>query len=152
MYGMAAAYMVLKQPPRARTQLKRISKNTWNIDVRKYNNIYTVSLAMSFVNASQGLWIQTWAHVDGVLSFTFCLLCRQDAEYLERGWLLLADIYIQSQKYDSASELLKNCIRYNKVQVSNSKLNRHITDVFYVLAYGLAVPVYLVVSKGSDIV
>ena len=85
-------------------------------------------------------------YVDGVLSFAFCLLCRQDAEYLERGWLLLADIYIQSQKYDSASELLKNCIRYNKVQVSNSKFHRHITDVSYVLAYGLAVPVYFVVS------
>ena len=30
-----------------------------------------------------------------------------DAEYLERCWLLLADIYIQSSKYDLATELIK---------------------------------------------
>ena len=47
---MAAAYMVLKQTPRARNQLKRVAKNNWTI---------------------------------------------QDAEDLEKGWLLLADIYIQ---------------------------------------------------------
>ena len=30
-----------------------------------------------------------------------------DAEYLERCWLLLADIYIQSSKYDLATDLIK---------------------------------------------
>ena len=35
-YGMAAAYMVLKQQPRARNSLKRIAKYNWNIDVSFY--------------------------------------------------------------------------------------------------------------------
>lgn len=69
LYGMAAAYMVLKQTPRARNQLKRVAKANWTI---------------------------------------------QDAEDLEKSWLLLADIYIQSGKYDMATELLKRCLQYNK--------------------------------------
>ncbi|KAL8568907.1 Tetratricopeptide repeat protein 21B [Nucella lapillus] len=69
LYGMAAAYMVLKQTPRARNQLKRVSKANWTI---------------------------------------------QDAEDLEKSWLLLADIYIQSGKYDMATDLLKRCLQYNK--------------------------------------
>ena len=70
LYGMAAAYMVLKQTPRARNQLKRVGKNTWNME---------------------------------------------DAEDLEKSWLLLSDIYIQSGKFDMATELLKRCLQYNKV-------------------------------------
>ncbi|XP_048728803.1 tetratricopeptide repeat protein 21B-like isoform X2 [Ostrea edulis] len=69
LYGIAAAYMVLKQTPRARNQLKRIAKNNWTM---------------------------------------------QDAEDLEKGWLLLADIYIQTGKYDMATELLKRCLQHNK--------------------------------------
>ncbi|KAK6970975.1 Tetratricopeptide repeat protein 21B [Biomphalaria glabrata] len=69
LYGMATAYMVLKQVPRARNQLKRVAKSPWTI---------------------------------------------QDAEDLEKSWLLLADIYIQSGKYDMAGELLKKCLQYNK--------------------------------------
>ncbi|KAK7092869.1 tetratricopeptide repeat protein 21B-like [Littorina saxatilis] len=69
LYGMAAAYMVLKQTPRARNQLKRVTKASWTI---------------------------------------------QDAEDLEKSWLLLADIYIQSGKYDMATELLKRCLQYNR--------------------------------------
>ena len=34
LYGMAAAYMVLKQTPRARNQLKRVAKAGWNMEVR----------------------------------------------------------------------------------------------------------------------
>ena len=34
LYGMAAAYMVLKQTPRARNQLKRVAKASWNMEVR----------------------------------------------------------------------------------------------------------------------
>ena len=48
--GMATAYQLLKQTPRARNQLKRVAKHSWNFE---------------------------------------------DAEHLERCWLLLADIYIQ---------------------------------------------------------
>ena len=50
------------QTPRARNQLKRVAKNTWNFE---------------------------------------------DAEYLERCWLLLADIYIQSGKYDLAQDVIQ---------------------------------------------
>lgn len=67
---MATAYMILKQTPRARNQLKRIAKMNWNII---------------------------------------------DADEFEKSWLLLADIYIQSGKYDMAGELLKRCLRHNKV-------------------------------------
>ncbi|XP_029461519.1 tetratricopeptide repeat protein 21B isoform X2 [Rhinatrema bivittatum] len=67
--GMATAYMILKQTPRARNQLKRISKMNWN---------------------------------------------AIEAEEFEKSWLLLADIYIQSGKYDMAGELLKRCLRHNK--------------------------------------
>ncbi|XP_046549679.1 tetratricopeptide repeat protein 21B-like [Haliotis rubra] len=69
LYGMAAAYMVLKQTPRARNQLKRVAKINWNM---------------------------------------------QDANELEKSWLLLADLYIQSGKYDMATDLLKHCLQYNK--------------------------------------
>lgn len=68
--GMATAYMILKQTPRARNQLKRIAKMNWN---------------------------------------------PIDAEEFEKSWLLLADIYIQSGKYDMAGELLKRCLRHNRV-------------------------------------
>uniref|UniRef100_A0A8C6FXZ3 Tetratricopeptide repeat protein 21B n=1 Tax=Moschus moschiferus TaxID=68415 RepID=A0A8C6FXZ3_MOSMO len=37
-----------------------------------------------------------------------------DAEDFERSWLLLADIYIQSAKYDMAEELIKRCLRHNR--------------------------------------
>jgi tetratricopeptide repeat protein 21B len=67
--GLATAYMLLKQIPRARNQLKRVAKNVWNFE---------------------------------------------DAEYLERCWLLLADIYIQNNKYDMANELLHRVLQHNR--------------------------------------
>ena len=67
---MGAAYMLLKQQPRARHQLKRLAKAPWNID---------------------------------------------DAEDLEKAWLLLADIYIQNSKYDLAVEMLNRVLAFNKV-------------------------------------
>uniref|UniRef100_A0A673NCP2 Tetratricopeptide repeat protein 21B-like n=1 Tax=Sinocyclocheilus rhinocerous TaxID=307959 RepID=A0A673NCP2_9TELE len=72
--AMATAYMILKQTPRARNQLKRIAKMNWNII---------------------------------------------DADEFEKSWLLLADIYIQSGKYDMAGELLKRCLRHNKVMLNS---------------------------------
>lgn len=39
-----------------------------------------------------------------------------DAEDLEKAWLLLADIYIQSSKYDLAIEMLNRILSFNKVQ------------------------------------
>lgn len=41
----------------------------------------------------------------------------EDAEYLERCWLLLADLYIQSAKYDFSTELLKKVLQHNKTCV-----------------------------------
>ncbi|CAH3123731.1 unnamed protein product [Pocillopora meandrina] len=38
----------------------------------------------------------------------------EEAEEFERSWLLLADIYIQSGKFDMAGDLLKKCLQYNK--------------------------------------
>lgn len=67
--GMAMAHTLLKQSQRAKTQLKRVAKNSWNFE---------------------------------------------DADYLERCWLLLADYYANSSKYELASELLKKVLQYNK--------------------------------------
>lgn len=38
----------------------------------------------------------------------------EEAEYLERSWLLLSDIYIQANKYDIASDLLQKVLKHNK--------------------------------------
>ncbi|XP_036378258.1 tetratricopeptide repeat protein 21B [Megalops cyprinoides] len=67
--AMAQAFMILKQTPRARNQLKRLSKMEWT---------------------------------------------ENNAEELEKSWLLLSDIYIKSGKYDIATDLLKRCLLYNK--------------------------------------
>ncbi|XP_071507875.1 tetratricopeptide repeat protein 21B-like [Diadema antillarum] len=66
--GVATAYMMLKQTPRARNQLKRIAKMEWN---------------------------------------------PVDAEEFEKSWLLLSDVYINSGKFDMATELLKKCLKHN---------------------------------------
>lgn len=68
-FGMASAYILLKQSQRARNQLKRVSRNQWTFE---------------------------------------------DAEYLERCWLLLADLYIQSNKNDIAIDLLNKVLLHNK--------------------------------------
>lgn len=38
----------------------------------------------------------------------------EEAEYLEKCWLLLSDLYIQSNKYDMAQDLLKRVLKHNK--------------------------------------
>ena len=40
-----------------------------------------------------------------------------NGEEFEQVWLLLADIYIQSGKYDVALDLLKKCVAYNQVWI-----------------------------------
>ncbi|XP_063781238.1 tetratricopeptide repeat protein 21A [Pseudophryne corroboree] len=67
--AVSQAFMILKQTPRARNQLKRLSKAHWTLE---------------------------------------------DADDLEKSWLLLADVYIKSGKYDIATDLLKRCLKYNK--------------------------------------
>lgn len=41
----------------------------------------------------------------------------EDSTYLERSWLLLVDYYIQSAKFDIASDLINKIIQYNKACV-----------------------------------
>ena len=67
--ALSTALMIIKQVPKARNQLKRISKMPYNPD---------------------------------------------QADAFEKSWLLLADIFIQSGKYDLAEDLCKRCIQYNK--------------------------------------
>ncbi|XP_053697755.1 tetratricopeptide repeat protein 21B-like [Sabethes cyaneus] len=68
-YGIASAYVILKQSQRAKNQLKRIAKNTWTFE---------------------------------------------EADYLERSWLLLADLYLQAGKYEMATDLLSRVLDHNK--------------------------------------
>ena len=51
----------------------------------------------------------------------------QEAEYFEKSWLLLADIYIQTSKFNTATDLLKRCLQYNKVSIAIN-LNYFPTD------------------------
>ncbi|XP_015604649.1 tetratricopeptide repeat protein 21B-like [Cephus cinctus] len=81
--GLATAHILLKQTPRARNHLKRVSKNVWTFE---------------------------------------------DAEYLERCWLLLADIYVQSSKYDLANELLRRVLQHNATCVRAHELAGHIAE------------------------
>ncbi|XP_054015603.1 tetratricopeptide repeat protein 21B-like [Hylaeus anthracinus] len=81
--GMAMAHILLKQTPRARNHLKRVSKNIWTFE---------------------------------------------DAEYLERCWLLLADIYAQSGKYDLANDLLRRVLQHNATCVRAHELSGYIAE------------------------
>ncbi|XP_058794945.1 tetratricopeptide repeat protein 21B-like [Phymastichus coffea] len=81
--GLATAHILLKQTPRARNHLKRVSKNTWTFE---------------------------------------------DAEYLERCWLLLADIYVQSSKYDLATDLLRKVLQHNATCVRAHELSGYVSE------------------------
>lgn len=97
-YGISSAYVILKQPQRAKNQLKRIAKNIWTFE---------------------------------------------EAEYLERCWLLLADLYIQSNKQDIAQNLIQRVIQHNKsctkayelFGVLSEKENIRTATVYYDLAW-----------------
>ena len=52
----------------------------------------------------------------------------EDAEYLERCWLLLAEIYVQTSKYDLANELLKRVLQHNATCVRAHELSGHIAE------------------------
>ena len=49
------------------------------------------------------------------------MLRAQEAEYLERCWLLLADIYVASNKPDLATDLLKRTISHNKARTNTTQ-------------------------------
>lgn len=52
----------------------------------------------------------------------------EDAEYLERAWLLLADIYIQASKYEMAQELLTKVLKHNKSCAKAYELSGYIAE------------------------
>lgn len=52
----------------------------------------------------------------------------EDAEYLERAWLLLADIYIQASKYDLASDLLQKVLKHNKSCAKAYELSGYVAE------------------------
>ncbi|VDM95115.1 unnamed protein product [Thelazia callipaeda] len=70
--GAAQAYIIFKQVPKAKAQLKRVLNYTWTL---------------------------------------------QDADYLEKCWLLLAGIYITQGKSDQAIAILRTVLRYNMSSV-----------------------------------
>ena len=45
-----------------------------------------------------------------------------DADEFEKSWLLLADIYIHSGKFDMAGDLLQRCLNHNKVSLKTLPL------------------------------
>lgn len=52
----------------------------------------------------------------------------EEAEYLERCWLILADLYIQANKLDMANELLQRILEYNKSCVKCFELLGYIAE------------------------
>ncbi|VDK84622.1 unnamed protein product, partial [Onchocerca ochengi] len=70
--GSARAYLILKQIPKAKAQLKRVLSYSWTLE---------------------------------------------DADYLEKCWLLLVDIYINQNKSDRAYEILRTVLQHNASSV-----------------------------------
>lgn len=52
----------------------------------------------------------------------------EDAEYLERCWLILADLYIQSNKLEMAAELLERVITHNKSCAKAYELGGYVSE------------------------
>lgn len=52
----------------------------------------------------------------------------EDAEYLEKAWLSLADIYISSNKYEMATDLLDRVLKHNKSCSKAYELNGFIAE------------------------
>lgn len=46
----------------------------------------------------------------------------EEAEYLEKSWLLLAELYLQSGKIDISNELIKKVFIYNKSSIKGLEL------------------------------
>uniref|UniRef100_A0A1A9ZZ57 Tetratricopeptide repeat protein 21B n=1 Tax=Glossina pallidipes TaxID=7398 RepID=A0A1A9ZZ57_GLOPL len=52
----------------------------------------------------------------------------EEAEYLERSWLLLADIYINSNKWDMSESLIARVLEYNKSSAKAYELSGYIAE------------------------
>ncbi|CAH0554061.1 unnamed protein product [Brassicogethes aeneus] len=80
------------------------SQNTYKDDI---GTILGISTAYTLLKQSQRAKNQLKRIVKSTWTF-------EDAEYLERCWLILADFYIQSAKFDVASDLIQKVILHNK--------------------------------------
>lgn len=69
----------------------------------------TLAIATAYTILKQGQRAKNQLKRVSKRSWTF-----EDAEYLERCWLLLADFYMQASKYDLAADLLRRVLQYNK--------------------------------------
>jgi len=122
--GMADAFLLLKQTPKARNQLKRVSK-------MKFDEKYASGLPLSsFLLPPSSLPAAchqtdrqtdrqadrdstsnpTHSHITAVLC---CALLCPAAEF-ERAWLMLAELYIQTGKFDMAQKLCKKALEFNR--------------------------------------
>ena len=58
-----------------------------------------------------GKWRSTRNALKRIAKMTYS---HELADEFERGYLLLADIYIQKSKFDLAEDLCRRCLKYNK--------------------------------------
>lgn len=81
-----------------------------------YNSIVLQisGLAMAYTLLKQGQRAKNQLKRVAKSNWTF-----EDAEYLERCWLLLVDYYVQSAKYEIATDLINKIIRHNKACVKS---------------------------------
>lgn len=132
--GMATAYMILKQV-RSKSAVKLANYYT------EFILLQTV-LVVVLIVLKWGIFILSLAYIEknshNLFDIFYQWVCFQtprarnqlkrvaksiwnfeDAEYLERCWLLLADIYVQTGKYDMATDLLKVWYAYRFLQNRN---------------------------------
>ncbi|EJD76093.1 tetratricopeptide repeat protein 21B [Loa loa] len=81
--GSARAYLILKQIPKAKAQLKRALGYTWTLE---------------------------------------------DADYLEKCWLLLVDVYINQSKNDQASDILRTVLQHNASSIKAFEYKGYICE------------------------
>lgn len=77
----------------------------------------TLGLAMAFVYQKQAQRARNVLKRVAKATWQF-----EEAEYLERSWLLLAELYFQSGKTDISVELVKKVLVYNKSSVKGLEL------------------------------
>ncbi|CAI5445648.1 unnamed protein product [Caenorhabditis angaria] len=82
-YGAARAFILLKQPQKAKTMLKRIINHPWSLD---------------------------------------------DAEYLEKCRLLLADLYISQNKHEQAAKALESILQHNASSLKAFEFFAHLKE------------------------
>lgn len=77
----------------------------------------TLGLAMAFVYQKQAQRARNVLKRVSKATWQF-----EDAEYLERSWLLLAELYFQSGKTDISVELVKKVLVFNKSCIKGLEL------------------------------